>query len=431
MFQRRLLPGTWIATLFALANGNAQQRPPDATALLARLEAGRGEAEARAKVRALALTAELTLTGMAESSRVDEIYVGADRAKLTTSFPGMGSATQGMTPEFAWSTDPALGVTIERGKGGANVRRMFRIQAGARWDEIYQSAVGVGVESIDERPHLKIRMVAGEDDHDIWFVDTETATLSRADLSLPNPTGGKLEMSFRYKDWKAVAGCTFPHQRIQKVGDLELVYRFVKVEVNPEDAAQRVAPPEDVLAVFHDPDRGQKPPTPAVGEFQIETREAQYVLCIRMETPAAEVSRSLAVILPEVMGFIAKHGIAMAGPPYSRYHEIGDETIDIEAGIPIRENCETTEGRVKCVQLPAGETAVTWHQGPYHDLPRTYDRLEAWIEDEGYESAGAFWEVYWTDPGIEPDPTQWKTQVLWPIREPDGLPISDPDGAPR
>jgi DNA gyrase inhibitor GyrI len=67
--------------------------------------------------------------------------------------------------------------------------------------------------------------------------------------------------------------------------------------------------------------------------------------------------------------------------------------------------------------LPGGRVASTWHVGSYHELPRTYARLEAWIDEQGYTRRGAAWEIYWTDPGIEPDPAKWRTQVLWPIGE--------------
>ena len=37
---------------------------------------------------------------------------------------------------------------------------------------------------------------------------------------------------------------------------------------------------------------------------------------------------------------------------------------------------------------------------------------------QGIETTGPLWEIYWTDPGIEPDPKKWRTQILVPCVPP-------------
>ncbi|MBK9386012.1 MAG: GyrI-like domain-containing protein [Planctomycetes bacterium] len=103
-----------------------------------------------------------------------------------------------------------------------------------------------------------------------------------------------------------------------------------------------------------------------------------------------------------------------AGPPFSRYHRRADGMIDLEGGIPVREPM-AGRGRVKPVVLPGGLVATTWHHGAYQQLPQTYAVLERWIGEQKLRSRSAFFEMYWTDPGLEPDPKEWRTQVLWPV----------------
>ena len=45
-----------------------------------------------------------------------------------------------------------------------------------------------------------------------------------------------------------------------------------------------------------------------------------------------------------------------------------------------------------------------------------YDALHVWIREQEKEIAGSRWESYLTDPGKEPNPAKWKTELLWPIR---------------
>jgi AraC family transcriptional regulator len=50
-------------------------------------------------------------------------------------------------------------------------------------------------------------------------------------------------------------------------------------------------------------------------------------------------------------------------------------------------------------------------------LQQAYGAVEQWIAANGYEPAGAPWEVYLNDPGDHPDPKDWKTEIFWPVRQ--------------
>ena len=73
-------------------------------------------------------------------------------------------------------------------------------------------------------------------------------------------------------------------------------------------------------------------------------------------------------------------------------------------------------GRIQPGSLPGGQAALLWHVGPYHELQRSHLRLTNWVAERGFEPNGGMWEVYWTDPGLEPDPSKWKTQIIWPTK---------------
>lgn len=101
------------------------------------------------------------------------------------------------------------------------------------------------------------------------------------------------------------------------------------------------------------------------------------------------------------------------GPRFARYHAFG-ETIDLEAGMhvpaPIR-----ADGNVKPGALPAGPAARAIHVGSYETLRDSYAAVAAWQERVGRTPSGGPWEVYITDPSTEPDPTRWRTEILWPL----------------
>jgi AraC family transcriptional regulator len=55
------------------------------------------------------------------------------------------------------------------------------------------------------------------------------------------------------------------------------------------------------------------------------------------------------------------------------------------------------------------------HIGPYDDLEKTYQALVARMAAEAVAPAEEMWEYYLSDPGAEPDPSRWKTLVVWPV----------------
>ncbi len=150
-------------------------------------------------------------------------------------------------------------------------------------------------------------------------------------------------------------------------------------------------------------------------QVEIRTVPEQNVLSIRTQCHVAELGAILAEILPEVWRYVRKNGVNPSGPPFTRYHGFSEDRVDIEGGLPVP-TAVPGEGRIVAGVLPGGEVATTIHMGPYDRLPHAHDALHEWITANKKVSAGAQWEVYWTDPGHEPDPGKWKTELVWPIK---------------
>jgi effector-binding domain-containing protein len=99
--------------------------------------------------------------------------------------------------------------------------------------------------------------------------------------------------------------------------------------------------------------------------------------------------------------------------PFARYLGFGPE-IDLEAGMLVREAIDP-DGDVASGELPEGRVVSTIHLGPYDELAQTYADMQRYMAENGLEAAGPMWEVYLTDPGAEPDPQKWRTEIFQPI----------------
>ncbi|MDO8364435.1 MAG: GyrI-like domain-containing protein [Actinomycetota bacterium] len=122
----------------------------------------------------------------------------------------------------------------------------------------------------------------------------------------------------------------------------------------------------------------------------------------------------------EVFAAAERAGVAVVGPPFGFYPAMPSETaVVVEAGFPLAQALQA-EGEVHPFELPGGTAAVTMHVGPYDTLAETYTRLMGWMSAHGYIPGEGMWESYLSDPGAEPDPSGWQTQIVWPVHRPAG-----------
>ncbi len=148
--------------------------------------------------------------------------------------------------------------------------------------------------------------------------------------------------------------------------------------------------------------------------FSLETIEPQSAAGIRAEVPMAELGAVFDRAYPAVMRAVDTQGAAITGPPFGFYPRMPSDTVEVVAGIPVGAPI-TADGEVEPFTLPGGRAVLATHVGPYEDLDRTYAELLAWASAEGLTLAEGMWESYLSDPGAEPDPSTWRTLIVWPL----------------
>jgi effector-binding domain-containing protein len=150
-------------------------------------------------------------------------------------------------------------------------------------------------------------------------------------------------------------------------------------------------------------------------EVKLVELTAKPTLVMRAQVAPDALSAKLAEILPAVYNHIIEQRLQPVGAPVTRYLGMTD-VFQIEAGIPVAAPAESKDG-ILAGELPAGPTATALHVGPYDKLGDAFDALNEWAEANGYTPVGGGWEAYISDPGEEPDPNQWQTQVFLPLKK--------------
>jgi effector-binding domain-containing protein len=151
---------------------------------------------------------------------------------------------------------------------------------------------------------------------------------------------------------------------------------------------------------------------PRVEEKQIP---AQITLTIRDTCSQSTIGSKLGIFYGKISQLIKTKKLSISGAPFAIYHNFSRQSFDIEAGIPVNERIESS-GEIICKEIPSQKTVMAIYKGPYENTGIVYASIERYIKDKNLTVTGPPWEVYITDPLLEPDTEKWQTDIYFPIK---------------
>lgn len=149
--------------------------------------------------------------------------------------------------------------------------------------------------------------------------------------------------------------------------------------------------------------------------IEIVNLEPQEAVAVRGEVPFDELPAFFGRAFQAAAEAAAASGVAIVGPPFGLYPTMPTDTVTVEAGFPVSGSVGS-HGDAHRLVLPGGRAVVAVHVGPYDTMGETYAAVQAWIAEHDVEPDVVMWERYLSDPASEPDPSTWRTQVVWKIR---------------
>lgn len=132
-----------------------------------------------------------------------------------------------------------------------------------------------------------------------------------------------------------------------------------------------------------------------------------------------EMSDLMSRLFGLIMEAVNTQGLVPAGPPFSYYYDYDQSTgvTKVKAGIPLTGTAESM-GEIKAVDFEGFKGISGIHTGPYEDFEASYNKLMEEAEKMGYTLTWESWEFYHSDPSTEPDESKWKTEIVFPVKEP-------------
>jgi effector-binding domain-containing protein len=117
--------------------------------------------------------------------------------------------------------------------------------------------------------------------------------------------------------------------------------------------------------------------------------------------------------------FLESVEVAPAGPPGTLYTpEIPDDIEYVEAVVPIPAplGVPASERDIVVGEVPGSWVAVLVHPGDYGSMGDTYRTLGAWVARNAEPSGERIREWYIVSPLDTDNPSEFRTEIAWPIK---------------
>ncbi len=117
-----------------------------------------------------------------------------------------------------------------------------------------------------------------------------------------------------------------------------------------------------------------------------------------------------------IYGALGKLGIAPTQPPYAFYYSVDEENMvtELAAAVEVDDPNVEVPGFEK-ITLPATNVLTTRHTGSYETMRPAYQELDDYVREKGLQK-GLVIEQYQSDPAVEKDPANWKTDIFFLVK---------------
>lgn len=148
-----------------------------------------------------------------------------------------------------------------------------------------------------------------------------------------------------------------------------------------------------------------------------------YYMYVTESATTAGRALKMGPMLGEVMAYMQSNNIQQSGAPFTIFHQMDAEagTVIFSAAIPVKERINTAlDSKVLCGYMEPLTAVKTTLKGNYDHLDAAYKAAYTYIEEKALalDPEQPQFEVYASDPGLEPNPANWLTEIYVPIVTP-------------
>ncbi len=155
-----------------------------------------------------------------------------------------------------------------------------------------------------------------------------------------------------------------------------------------------------------------------IGKYTVKKEPwmPKYYLAIRQDGLAQEkIAEFLSQAYAQIGAYLGSQGITPAGAPSALYY-IWDETnqtTDMAAALPLRQKPEKWPQNLDTISLESDSALVVDYYGNYENIGKAHVAIDAYMKEHNLSQKAPVLEEYLTDPGVQTDPSQWHTRIVY------------------
>ncbi len=147
---------------------------------------------------------------------------------------------------------------------------------------------------------------------------------------------------------------------------------------------------------------------------EVKELPVQHTLTVRTRTAMENLPQILGEAYGAIMAYLGELGENPIGAPFVIYYNLDMQDLDVEIGFPVSKKIADKDN-MKASEIAAGKFGTAVHVGPYDTMEPSYEILNQWIKDNGYEVEGPAIELYFNDPR-EVGPENTLTEIQFPLK---------------
>jgi AraC family transcriptional regulator len=153
----------------------------------------------------------------------------------------------------------------------------------------------------------------------------------------------------------------------------------------------------------------------AAEDIEVITVQPFGYCCIHKTAPFTEIEKAINELWQNMQAQQIMPTGAMFGVYYNAPDQVSPEKLDWEIGFPVSN--VNPQAPLQAKVWEHSQVAKTVHVGPYENTGETYEKVFAWMTQNGYEQTGPVMERYLTMPGPDVDPQGLRAEIWIPVKK--------------
>jgi effector-binding domain-containing protein len=150
-------------------------------------------------------------------------------------------------------------------------------------------------------------------------------------------------------------------------------------------------------------------------DITLNDQKAQDVLYIRKHVGMDKLPQTIGESYGAIMRYLNELGAQASGEPYTAYHNLNMQDMDVEMGFPVSKPMPP-QGEIKSGRIAASRVVSALYVGPYSGLEIVYNEIFKWIAEKGLKLKDVYYEYYYNSPQEVPE-KELLTKVVMPVEK--------------